>query len=144
MEIKIIEWNSKQYQELLELRDELLRKPLGMSIKDDNLEAEKNCLHIGCFDDGELVGTCYYKPINDTTMQMKQVAVKQTKQRMNIGSTMFLQTLELLKLRSITTINVHARINALGFYEKLGFIVDGEPFEEVGITHYCMNYTIKQ
>ena len=42
MESKQIEWNSEAYKKALELRDKVLRQPLGMSIYDDPLEAEKD------------------------------------------------------------------------------------------------------
>jgi predicted GNAT family N-acyltransferase len=33
---------------------------------------------------------------------------------------------------------MHARNNALGFYEKVGYKVKGEPFIEVTIQHFVM------
>jgi ElaA protein len=35
---------------------------------------------------------------------------------------------------------LHAQIPAVGFYEKLGFTAYGEPFEEAGIPHICMEH----
>jgi predicted GNAT family N-acyltransferase len=33
---------------------------------------------------------------------------------------------------------MHARKNAVGFYEKMGYKVRGEEFQEVSIAHYEM------
>jgi predicted GNAT family N-acyltransferase len=33
---------------------------------------------------------------------------------------------------------MHARKNAIGFYEKMGYKVKGEEFEEITIPHYVM------
>jgi predicted GNAT family N-acyltransferase len=33
---------------------------------------------------------------------------------------------------------MHARQTAVGFYQKLGYSITGEPFEEVTIPHYIM------
>jgi predicted GNAT family N-acyltransferase len=33
---------------------------------------------------------------------------------------------------------MHARQTAVGFYQKLGYSISGEPFEEVTIPHYIM------
>jgi predicted GNAT family N-acyltransferase len=33
---------------------------------------------------------------------------------------------------------MHARKNALGFYEKMGYKLFGEEFEEITIPHYVM------
>jgi predicted GNAT family N-acyltransferase len=35
-------------------------------------------------------------------------------------------------------ITMHARKNALGFYEKMGYRVKGSEFEEITIPHYIM------
>jgi predicted GNAT family N-acyltransferase len=33
---------------------------------------------------------------------------------------------------------LHAQRSAEGFYKRQGFVVDGEPFDEVGIAHIEM------
>jgi predicted GNAT family N-acyltransferase len=33
---------------------------------------------------------------------------------------------------------MHARVSATGFYEKLGYEIRGEQFDEVTIPHYIM------
>ena len=40
--------------------------------------------------------------------------------------------------RGYRTITMHARDNALGFYEKMGYRKVGKPFEEITIPHYIM------
>jgi predicted GNAT family N-acyltransferase len=40
--------------------------------------------------------------------------------------------------RRIGEIALHARETAVGFYEKLGYVVSGERFTEVGIPHWYM------
>jgi predicted GNAT family N-acyltransferase len=42
-------------------------------------------------------------------------------------------------LKDVTSmIYMHAQIQVLPFYEKLGFIKEGNLFEEAGIMHYKM------
>ena len=40
LQIRELIYNSPDYKQELELRDNVLRKPLGMSLSDDNLEAD--------------------------------------------------------------------------------------------------------
>ena len=40
--------------------------------------------------------------------------------------------------RGYKRISMHARKNALGFYEKMGYRRIGEEFEEITIPHYVM------
>jgi predicted GNAT family N-acyltransferase len=37
---------------------------------------------------------------------------------------------------------MHARKSAVGFYEKLGYEIEGDEFEEVTIPHYEMQKTL--
>ncbi|MDU5526665.1 MAG: GNAT family N-acetyltransferase [Finegoldia magna] len=41
------------------------------------------------------------------------------------------------------TINIEAQTYAKKFYEKLGFVTTSEPFDEDGIQHIKMKYTVK-
>ncbi|WP_041140218.1 GNAT family N-acetyltransferase [Beduini massiliensis] len=142
MEIKQIEWNSEAYKKALELRDKVLRQPLGMSIYDDPLEAEKNDLHIIVMEGTQVIGVCFYRTIDQETMQMKQVAVDPSFRNRHVGTEMFMQSIQKLKPLHVKTIMVHARENALGFYQKLGFEECGDPFLEVGIRHHLLKYNL--
>ena len=53
--IREIVYNSEDYRHELELRDKILRKPLGLSLYDDNIEKESNDVHIGAFINHTLV-----------------------------------------------------------------------------------------
>lgn len=142
MEVKQIEWNSQEYKKALELRDKVLRQPLGMSIYDDPLESEKEDLHIIVIEGTLVIGVCFYRTIDKHTMQMKQVAIDPSYQHRHIGREMFMQSIQRLKQLQIKTVMVHARENALGFYQKLGFEECGEPFFEVGIHHHLLKYNL--
>ena len=43
----------------------------------------------------------------------------------------------------VQSINIEAQTYAQQFYEKLGFITTSEPFDEDGIQHIKMKYTVK-
>jgi ribosomal protein S18 acetylase RimI-like enzyme len=40
--------------------------------------------------------------------------------------------------RGFKIVRMHARANAIGFYEKVGYKVRGEQFIEITIPHYVM------
>ena len=44
MALKIIDYNSPEYKDMLALRMEILRKPLGLSFTKEDLEKVKNFL----------------------------------------------------------------------------------------------------
>jgi len=58
MALKIIDHGTKEYQQMVKLRDDILRRPLGLTFDPGELEGEKNNLLIGAFEDENLIGCC--------------------------------------------------------------------------------------
>ena len=66
------------------------------------------------------------------------MAVEPALQRSGVGARL-MQTMEdELRRRGVTRATLHARDVAVGFYERLGYAVEGAPFVEVGIPHRAM------
>ena len=51
MALKIIDHGTKEYQQMVKLRDDMLRKPLGLTFTPEELEEEKDNMLIGAFED---------------------------------------------------------------------------------------------
>ncbi len=136
--VETIEWKSPQYEAELQLRDEVLRKPLRLNLYDQDLESEKEYLRAGAFFDKKLVGVLLMIPSEQKTVQMKQMAVDPEYQKMQIGRKIMEFSERLLKDKGYCKIFMHARKYAVPFYEKLGYHIVGEEFEEVGIPHLRM------
>ena len=58
MALKQIYHGSKEYQQMIDLRKEILRKPLGLSFTEEELASEKNDILIGAFDDDTILACC--------------------------------------------------------------------------------------
>ena len=58
MGLKQIEHGSAEYQQMVQLRMEILRKPLGLSFTEEELAMEKNDILVGAFDEDVLIGCC--------------------------------------------------------------------------------------
>jgi len=58
----------------------------------------------------------------------------------NVGKNLVLKLVEEAKLSNPSQIYLHAQIQALGFYEKLGFTGVGKSFLEANIEHIKMVY----
>ena len=136
--IKTVAYGSPAYEKTVALRDEILRKPLGMKFTAEQLAAEIHQVHIAAFDENEnVVGCCVLRLNNDKT-KMRQVAVAANLQRTGIGKALCLYCEAFAKSQNHRLIYCHARTHAAAFYEKLGYKIAGEPFTEVGIKHYRM------
>jgi len=138
IEVRRIDYGSEDYQRSLRLRDEVLRRPLGRSLADDDLSGDVEALHVGAFAAECLVGILLLKPKSEGVLQMKQVAVDESLRGMSVGRKLVEYAEQLAAQQECAEIMLHAREVAVVFYEKLGYSREGERFEEMGIPHYVM------
>ena len=138
MALKIIDHGSYEYQQMVDLRMHVLRKPLGLDFTQDELEKEKNDVLIGCFDDDKLEGCCLLTKTDDKTVRLRQMAVNAGLQGKGIGRVLMAFAENVARDLGFRKLTMHARKSALGFYEKLGYNVCSKEFEEVTMPHYVM------
>ncbi len=138
MALKIIDHGTAEYQQMVRLRDEVLRKPLGLSFTKEELEKEKDHLLIAAYEDDIIMGCCMLVEENPKTTRLRQMAVTNNIQRKGIGKALMLFAENLARDRGYHKITMHARKDAVGFYEKMGYRIVGEEFVEITIPHYVM------
>ena len=138
MALKIIDHGTKEYQEVVRLRDEILRKPLGLRFTPEELEKEKENLHIAAFEDDHMLGCCMLVEEDLQTVRLRQMAVLNDLQGKGIGRALMQFAENLARDRGYKKITMHARQNAIGFYEKMGYRKQGTEFTEITIPHYVM------
>ena len=138
MALKIIDHGSKEYKQMVDLRYDILRKPLGLSFTPEELEREKGDILIGAFDDEKILACCLLTKMDDASCKLRQMAVQNSQQGKGIGATMMNFAENVARDRGYRVLAMHARKTAAGFYEKLGYKVAGDEFEEVTIPHYVM------
>lgn len=144
MEIKIIDFSSNEYRQELELRDAVLRKPLGMSIYNDFIDNEKDDTHIGAFENGKLTGVLILTKLNRKEIKMRQFAVDERFRNQKTGSQLVAFAENFCKSGGFGKIILNARKSAAGFYQKLGYLIVSDEFTEVGIPHYRMEKVISE
>ena len=142
MKFQQIAYGSPAYQEELLLRDAILRRPLGLALKDDDLSQEGSQWHFGLFDDDFLIAIVIAAPKSGELIQLRQMAVSGQFQGQGYGRKLVEMVEKTLWRKGFQKIILHARIQVFDFYIRLGYIPVGEPFEEVGIPHQCMQKII--
>src|SRR5690606_32147311 len=114
MAVKIIATQHPLYPKVLQLRDEILRKPLGLSISDDDLSDEINQTIFVDIHDGKLRGCLLAKQISADTIKLRQMAVDTAFQGQQIGKKLIEAAQTFAQQRGIVTIELHARKYAEG------------------------------
>ena len=137
--VQEVQFATPQYDEMVRLRDKILRKPLGLEFKPDDFATEYLDTHLCCYDEQQgLVGCLVLSPKEDGQIKMRQVAVDDTCQSKGIGTFMVKASEVLSKDKGFTEMVLNARDVALDFYLKLDYEKVGKPFTEVTIKHYKM------
>ena len=144
MALKMIDHGTKEYEQMVHLRYEILRKPIGLVFEDKELEKEKEDVLIGAFEDDRILGCCLLTKMDDKTMRLRQMAVPNNMQGKGIGRALMVFAENIARDLGYSKLIMHARKTALGFYGKLGYAVVGEEFQEVTIPHFVMEKILKQ
>lgn len=138
LELRLIDCGDPLYDDELELRFRVLREPLGHAREAVKFPFEEQSLHLLALRGGQLVGCVLFHPEDAGDGRLYQMAVVPSLQRAGIG-TRLVRALEAeLIRRGYRQVHLHARQHVVPFYERLGYAVVGEPFEEVGIAHRHM------
>lgn len=138
-----IEFGSDRFAEEVDLRNRLLRIPLGLTFSEEDLQKESQQLHFGLADDdGKLVACAIVVPLDKHHVKLRQMAVETDRQGNGFGAQLIAAIECELRSRRYQSITLHARCTAIEFYEKQGYQKCGSEFTEVGISHWKMTKDI--
>ncbi len=139
IQIRQIDFGTPEYDEAVQLRYEVLRRPLGLEYTTEQLASEYAEIHLAAFDaHGRLVGYLNLSPLANGYVKMRQVAVAPEAQRRGIGQKLVAESEQLAKELGFSVMTLHAREPAVPFYAKMGYQIIGDRFEEVTIPHFKM------
>ena len=119
--------SKKEFEEYYLFRWKILRKPLGMSIPSVKDDLENESFHHIIKNENKkiiAVGRVHFINSEDNDIgQIRYMAVEDKYQRMGLGEKI-LESLECKAIDSkIKKMILHARENAIGFYENNGYLI---------------------
>jgi len=123
---------------MVQLRMDILRKPLGLNFTEDELAKEKGHILIGAFEEEKMLGCCMLLKMEDGSVRLRQMAVLNNLQGKGIGRALTQFAENIARDIGYKKITMHARKPVTGFYEKLGYRISSEEFLEITIPHYEM------
>lgn len=135
MEVKIYTVASAAYEQEYDLRNRVLRHPLGMDLGNEDLSRDVQDFHIGLFEGGKLLACLLLHPVDNGTLQMRQVCTEPELQGKGLGRMLVRAAEDFARENKYTKIVLHGRESAAGFYRKLGYACDEVRFFEIGIPH---------
>jgi len=126
---------SDLYAQALRLREAILRKPLGLTVTEEELADDAVRQHFCAVAFGAVVGTVSLRPLDEATLHLKQMAVVEARRRERIGARLLAHVETWATDAGYRLMVIHARIGAEGFYLKLGYAQEGGAFDENTIPH---------
>ena len=138
MALKILDHGTFEYRQMVKLRDDILRKPLGLGFTPQELEEEKDNMLIAAFEDEDILGCCMLVEESPEKVRLRQMAVLNDLQGKGIGRALMNFAENIARDQGYKILAMHARKNATGFYEKMGYKIAGDEFTEVTLPHYVM------
>lgn len=138
LEVKCIEWGTKDYEQMLELRKTVLLQPIGVPFSYIVPENEKADFLIAAFEGSRMTGCCVLSPRTNGAIQLRQMAVDNRLQQKGVGRMIVHFAEQVARQNNYQLLYMHARNTVMEFYAKCGYSIDGPEFEEVGIKHHRM------
>ncbi len=128
-----------EWEKYFDLRYRLLRKPWGKPVGSEKDKIEKECTHAAYFKNDKILGVCRLQKNNDNTGQVRYMAVEEKTQGMGIGKKIMNYIEDKAREQGMTEIVLHARENALKFYEAAGYAFVAKSYVLYGsIPHFKM------
>jgi predicted GNAT family N-acyltransferase len=143
MILRHVELASGDYQKTLSLRQAVLLEPFGIPLAVAQGDDE-NAVHLAAFDEEQCIGCLLLVDRGGGTSQLRQMAVTPELQRRGIGQKLVSFALEWAREAGMAQLVAHAREPAVAFYQRAGFSVEGEPFEQVGLPHRLVVFRLPQ
>jgi ribosomal protein S18 acetylase RimI-like enzyme len=139
MTLREIPYGTEDYQRERRLREEVLRRPLGLSLRDEDLAGEEDQFHFGLFEPGgELLACVLAVPLAPSEARIRQMAVSPAHQGNGLGRRLLREVEGTLRERGFRRLELSARTSATGFYEKLGYGAVGGEYVSHTIPHVRM------
>ena len=104
-------------------------------------ELDESATHLVALGDGEVIGTLRILT-HEGVAKIGRVAVRAAARRRGIGARLMERAEAIVRQRGFGEIVLHAQISVAAFYRRLGYVEEGEPFDEAGIAHVAMRKPI--
>jgi predicted GNAT family N-acyltransferase len=136
-----IEFASDLMREAFGLRYEVFVDEQGVPRELEVDELDTVATHLVAISDDAIVGTLRILE-HDGAAKVGRVAVRAALRRTGIGARLMEHAAAIARDRGFAEILLHAQISVAGFYRRLGYVEEGDLFDEAGIPHIAMRKKI--
>jgi predicted GNAT family N-acyltransferase len=136
-----IEFASDLMRDAFELRYEVFVDEQGVPRELEVDEFDPCATHLVAIRDDQVVGTLRMLD-HDGAAKIGRVAVRAAARRTGVGARLMDRAAAIASERGFAEIVLHAQVAVAGFYRRLGYVAEGDRFDEAGIPHIAMRKKI--
>lgn len=140
---KIVDFDSPEYHETLKLRNEVMRKPLGLTLSADDVKFDHKRTHIAGYFNDNLICACSLGIFHQKICHIFSFCVKQEYQNQGIGRQLMSYAEKYAQDKGVQRLYLEGRKAASPFYSKCGFVKCGHEYIDMNIVHQDMRKDIK-
>ena len=123
------------------IREEVFMQEQGFTEEFDDIDA--TATHLVLYDGGQAVGTCRYFPGEAPGVWIiGRLAVRKPWRKAHGGTALLAAVEREARAQGVRELRLAAQVRAAGFYEKCGFVRQGEEFYEEFCPHVWMSKTL--
>ncbi len=137
-----IAFASDLMRDAFELRYEVFVDEQGVPRELEADEFDAGAIHLVAIRHDQVVGTLRMLE-HDGTAKIGRVAVRAAARHGGIGARLMDRAAAIACERGFAEIVLHAQVTVAGFYRRLGYVEQGDRFDEAGIPHIAMRKQIR-
>ena len=141
MEILLKSWKEAEVDAFL-VRQEVFILEQGVPAELELDEFDPTAVHALAYQNTQCIGTGRLVDLGNGKAQIGRMAVLIEFRDKGIGKQILERLVNLAVSQGIREIILHSQVDAIPFYEKLGFTAEGASYDEAGIPHRNMILTL--
>jgi predicted GNAT family N-acyltransferase len=135
------EFGSDLMQAACALRFEVFVDEQGVPRELELDELDPGATHLVATLDDRVIGTLRLLA-HDGAAKIGRVAVRAALRRAGVGARLMERAEAIAMARGFAEVVLHAQVAVAGFYRRLGYVEEGDLFDEAGIPHIAMRKQI--
>lgn len=122
----------------LALRERVFCSEQGVSLEADRDGLDDQALHlVACDAAGRVLGTCRIL-VDGPSARFGRLCVDPSARGRGLGAELLERAERLAAAAGAGEVELHAQVAARSLYDRAGYTVQGEPFDEEGLEHVAM------
>jgi predicted GNAT family N-acyltransferase len=126
------------WPEVAALRTRVFVEEQGVPSEIERDDADATAVHVLSRDAAGAVVATGRLLVRGTVAAIGRMAADRTVRGRGHGAAVLAELHRQAARRGVTDVELHAQVSARGFYERAGYTVVGDEYEEAGITHVTM------